>query len=64
LRVSATSTNTSITARRRIRGCRRLRDAISRRITEAKPVPGAWIAAFACYSPLSSLPDCSAWRLS
>ncbi len=35
-----------------------LRDAISRRIAEAKPVPGAWIAAFACYSPLSSLPDC------
>ena len=35
-----------------------LRDAISRRITEAKPVPGVWVAAFACYSPLSSLPDC------
>jgi 2-polyprenyl-3-methyl-5-hydroxy-6-metoxy-1,4-benzoquinol methylase len=34
-----------------------LRDAIGRRLTEAKPVPGAWIAAFACYSPLSSLPD-------
>ena len=26
--------------------------------TEAKPVPGVWVAAFACYSPLSSLPDC------
>jgi len=35
-----------------------LRDAISRRITEAKPVPGVWVAALACYSPLSSLPDC------
>ena len=35
-----------------------LRDAISKRITEAKPVPGVWVAAFACYSPLSSLPDC------
>jgi 2-polyprenyl-3-methyl-5-hydroxy-6-metoxy-1,4-benzoquinol methylase len=35
-----------------------LRDAISRRMTEAKPVPGVWVAAFACYSPLSSLPDC------
>lgn len=34
-----------------------LRDSISRRINEAKPVPGAWLAAFACYSPLSSLPD-------
>ena len=34
-----------------------LRDAISTRITEAKPMPGAWVAAFACYSPLSSLPD-------
>ena len=39
-------------------GVTRLRDAVSKRITEAKPVPGAWIAAFACYSPLSSLPDC------
>ena len=35
-----------------------LRDAISARIVAAKPVPGAWIAAFACYSPLSSLPGC------
>ncbi len=35
-----------------------LRDAISRRITEAEPVPGVWVAAFACYSPLSLLPDC------
>jgi 2-polyprenyl-3-methyl-5-hydroxy-6-metoxy-1,4-benzoquinol methylase len=35
-----------------------LRDAISKRITEAKPVPGIWVAAFACYSPLSLLPDC------
>ena len=35
-----------------------LRDAISSRITEEKPVPGVWIAAFACYSPLSSLRDC------
>jgi len=35
-----------------------LRDQISRRITEAKPVPGVWLAAFACYSPLSLLPDC------
>lgn len=35
-----------------------LRDAISKRITEAKPVPGVWVAAFACYSPLSLLPDC------
>ena len=35
-----------------------LRDAISTRIAEAKPVPGGWVAAFACYSPLSSLPDC------
>jgi 2-polyprenyl-3-methyl-5-hydroxy-6-metoxy-1,4-benzoquinol methylase len=34
-----------------------LRDAISRRITEAQPVPGVWVAAFACYSPLSLLPD-------
>jgi 2-polyprenyl-3-methyl-5-hydroxy-6-metoxy-1,4-benzoquinol methylase len=36
----------------------RLGDAISRRIAEAKPAPGVWIAAFACYAPLSSLPDC------
>ena len=35
-----------------------LRDAISKRIAEAKPVPGAWVAAFAGYFPLSSLPDC------
>ena len=35
-----------------------LRDEISRHITEAKPVPGVWLAAFACYSPLSLLPDC------
>ena len=35
-----------------------LRDAISTRIAEAEPVPGGWVAAFACYSPLSSLPDC------
>ena len=35
-----------------------LRDAVSKRITEAKPVPGVWVAALACYSPLSLLPDC------
>jgi 2-polyprenyl-3-methyl-5-hydroxy-6-metoxy-1,4-benzoquinol methylase len=35
-----------------------LRDAISRHITDAKPVPGVWVAAFASYSPLSSLPNC------
>jgi len=35
-----------------------LREAISKHIIEAQPVPGAWVAAFACYSPLSSLPDC------
>jgi len=35
-----------------------LRDAIARRITQTKTVPGVWVAAFACYSPLSSLPDC------
>lgn len=35
-----------------------LGDAISRRIAEGKPAPGVWIAAFACYSPLSSLADC------
>ncbi len=39
-------------------GVTRLRDAISKRITEAKPAPGVWVAAFACYSPLSLLPDC------
>ena len=39
-------------------GAARLRDAISGRIAEAKPVPGIWIAAAACYAPLSSLPDC------
>jgi 2-polyprenyl-3-methyl-5-hydroxy-6-metoxy-1,4-benzoquinol methylase len=39
-------------------GAARLRDAIARRIVDAKPVPGAWIAASACYSPLSSLPEC------
>ena len=35
-----------------------LRDAIARRITEAKPVPGVWVAAVACYSALTLLPDC------
>jgi SAM-dependent methyltransferase len=35
-----------------------LRDEISTRSAEAKAVPGAWIAALACYHPLSSLPDC------
>jgi 2-polyprenyl-3-methyl-5-hydroxy-6-metoxy-1,4-benzoquinol methylase len=35
-----------------------LRDAISERIAEAKPVPGAWIAALASYRPLSELSDC------
>jgi len=35
-----------------------LREQISTRITEAKPVPGVWVAAFAAYSPLSLLPDC------
>ena len=39
-------------------GVARLRDAISGRIAAAKPVPGVWVAAFATYSPLSSLPDC------
>ncbi|MBU6483741.1 MAG: methyltransferase domain-containing protein [Betaproteobacteria bacterium] len=39
-------------------GVASLRDAISKHLTEAKPVPGAWVAAFACYSPLFSLPDC------
>ncbi len=42
-----------------------LRDAVSNRVTEAKPVPGAWIAAFACYSPLSSRsPTANVWRVS
>jgi len=36
----------------------RLRDAITQRISEAKPAPGAWVAAFGCYSPLCLLPDC------
>ena len=36
----------------------RLRDAISQRLIESKPVPGVWVAAVACYSPLSALPDC------
>ena len=35
-----------------------LRGAISKRITEAQPVPGVWVAAFVCYSPLALLPDC------
>ena len=35
------------------------REAIAGRIAGAGPVPGAWVAAFACYSPLSSLPDCA-----
>jgi len=39
-------------------GIIRLRDEISKCIAEAKPVPGIWVAAFACYSPLSLLPDC------
>jgi 2-polyprenyl-3-methyl-5-hydroxy-6-metoxy-1,4-benzoquinol methylase len=39
-------------------GVTSLRDAISTCITEAKPVPGIWLAAFACYSPLSLLPEC------
>jgi 2-polyprenyl-3-methyl-5-hydroxy-6-metoxy-1,4-benzoquinol methylase len=39
-------------------GVARLRDAISRCIAEGKPAPGAWLAAFACYCPLSSLADC------
>jgi 2-polyprenyl-3-methyl-5-hydroxy-6-metoxy-1,4-benzoquinol methylase len=34
-----------------------LRDAISLRVAEAKPVPGIWVAAFACYCPLSVLAD-------
>lgn len=36
----------------------RLRDAITKCIAEAEPAPAVWIAAFACYSPLSSLPGC------
>ena len=36
-----------------------LREAIAGLIADARPVPGAWVAAFACYSPLSSLPDCT-----
>jgi 2-polyprenyl-3-methyl-5-hydroxy-6-metoxy-1,4-benzoquinol methylase len=39
-------------------GVTRLRDAIAMRIAEAKPVPGALVAALASYSPLTSLPDC------
>lgn len=39
-------------------GVTRLRGAISTRIAEAKPVPGVWIAALACYSPLTSLSNC------
>jgi len=39
-------------------GATRLRDAISTRIAEPKPVPGAWVAALACYLPLSSLAHC------
>ena len=39
-------------------GVARLGEAISGRLAEAKSVPGAWVAAFASYSPLSSLPDC------
>jgi len=35
-----------------------LRNEISRCTAEAKPVPGILVAAFACYSPLSLLPDC------
>jgi SAM-dependent methyltransferase len=38
-------------------GVTRLRDAISGRIAGTQPVPAAWIAAFACYFPLSELPD-------
>lgn len=34
-----------------------LRDAISRRVADAKSVPGIWVAALACYCPLSLLPD-------
>jgi len=39
-------------------GVGRLGDAISKRLAEAQPVPGVWVAALACYSPLSLLPDC------
>jgi SAM-dependent methyltransferase len=39
-------------------GIARLRKAICGRIADAQPVPGAWIAALACYAPLSLLPDC------
>jgi hypothetical protein len=39
-------------------GVTRLRDAIAERLAEARPVPAVWLAALACYSPLSSLPDC------
>ena len=39
-------------------GFTELRDAISGRLAEAKPVPDVWVAAFACYSPLTSLRDC------
>jgi 2-polyprenyl-3-methyl-5-hydroxy-6-metoxy-1,4-benzoquinol methylase len=39
-------------------GAASLRDGISKLIAHAKPVPGIWVAAVACYSPLSLLPDC------
>src|SRR5262249_39170984 len=39
-------------------GVSRLREAIIQYLTESRSVPGAWVAAVACYSPLSSLPDC------
>ena len=39
-------------------GVARLRDAICKRLAQAEAVPGIWVAAFASYSPLSSLPDC------
>jgi len=39
-------------------GAARLRDAIVQHIAQGTPVPGLWIAAFACYCPLSSLADC------
>ena len=35
-----------------------LRAEISKLIVDGHPVPGTWIAAFACYSALSSLPGC------
>jgi SAM-dependent methyltransferase len=41
-------------------GVGRLREAIATRVAEAKPVPGLWVAALACYVPLSSLPDSEA----